>query len=88
MRLRAEHRAGELRLRVERMLVAKRKNLERLMLQLDERSPLRVLDRGYAIVYDAAGNVVLAAGDVRVGDEVSVRLARGRLWAEIKKRES
>jgi exodeoxyribonuclease VII large subunit len=88
MRLRAEHRAGELRLRVERMLVAKRKNLERLMLQLDERSPLRVLDRGYAIVYDAAGNVVRAAADVSLGDEVSVRLARGRLWAEIKKRES
>jgi exodeoxyribonuclease VII large subunit len=88
MRLRTEHRAGELRLRIERMLVAKRKQFERLMLQLDERSPLKVLDRGYAIVYDSAGNPLRAASDVAVGDEVNMRLARGRLWAEIKRRET
>jgi exodeoxyribonuclease VII large subunit len=88
MRLRTEHRAGELRLRVERLLVAKRKQFERLMLQLDERSPLKVLDRGYAIVYDSAGNPLRAASDVAVGDEVNMRLARGRLWAEIKRRET
>ena len=88
MRLRTEHRAGELRLRIERMLVAKRKQFERLMLQLDERSPLKVLDRGYAIVYDSAGDPLRAASDVAVGDEVNMRLARGRLWAEIKRRET
>ncbi len=88
MRLRTEHRAGELRLRIERMLVAKRKQFERLMLQLDERSPLKVLDRGYAIIYDSAGNPVRAASDVAVGDEVNMRLSRGRLWAEIKRRET
>ncbi len=88
MRLRTEHRAGELRLRIERMLVAKRKQFERLMLQLDERSPLKVLDRGYAIVYDSAGNPLRAASDVAVADEVNMRLARGRLWAEIKRRET
>ena len=58
MRLRTEHRAGELHLRVERLLSAKRQRFERLILQLDERSPLRVLERGYAIVYDVRGNVV------------------------------
>ena len=88
MRLRTEHRAGEMRLRIERLLTQKRQRFERLMLQLDERSPLRVLERGYSIVYDAAGNVVRAARDVTVGDEVSVRLSRGRLFAEIKRRET
>jgi exodeoxyribonuclease VII large subunit len=76
-----------LRLRVERLLAAKRQRFERLILQLDERSPLRVLDRGYAIVYDAAGNVVRAADAVAAGDEISLRLARGRLIAEVKRRE-
>ena len=87
LRLRLEQRSGELRTRAERFLVAKRQRLERLMVQLDERSPLRVLERGYAIVYDAAGNVVRAVEQVAVGDEVAVQLARGRLAAEVKRRE-
>ncbi len=54
----------DLSARIERALVAKRQRLERLRLQLDERSPLRVLERGYAICYDAVGNVVRASDDV------------------------
>jgi exodeoxyribonuclease VII large subunit len=87
MRLRTEQRAGELRLRIERLLTAKRQRFERFLLQLDERSPLRVLDRGYAVVYDARGNLVRAAESVSAGDEIAVRLARGRLWAQVRRRE-
>jgi len=88
LRLRLEQRSGDLRVRVERFLVLKRQRMERLRLQLDERSPLRVLERGYAIVYDAAGNVVRAAEQVAIGDEVAVQLARGRFAAEVKKKEA
>ncbi|MFZ0820310.1 MAG: exodeoxyribonuclease VII large subunit [Candidatus Acidiferrales bacterium] len=86
MRSRIDQRNVELTRRVERLLVVKRQRFERLVLQLEERSPLRVLDRGYAIVYDSAGQVVRAADQVAVGDEISVRLARGSLIAEIKRR--
>ena len=86
LRLRLAQRAAELRARMERTLVAKRQRLERLRVQLDERSPLRVLERGYAIVYDAAGNVLRAAEQVAIGDEIAVQLARGRLAAEVKKK--
>jgi len=88
LRVRLEQRSGDLCVRVERFLVLKRQRMERLRLQLDERSPLRVLERGYAIVYDAAGNVVRAAEQVAIGDEVAVQLARGRLAAEVKKKEA
>lgn len=88
LRLRLEQRSGDLRVRLERFLAAKRQRLERLMLQLDERSPLRLLERGYAICYDAAGNVVRATEQVAIGDEVAVQLARGRLAAEVKKKEA
>jgi len=88
LRLRLEQRSGVLRVRLERFLAAKRQRLERLMLQLDERSPLRLLERGYAICYDAAGNVVRATEQVAIGDEVAVQLARGRLAAEVKKKEA
>jgi exodeoxyribonuclease VII large subunit len=83
MRARTEQRWSELRARMEALLVARRRQLERLMTQLDERSPLRVLDRGYAIAYDAAGNVLRAAAAVQTGDEVGVKLRRGRLKARV-----
>jgi exodeoxyribonuclease VII large subunit len=74
-------------MRIDRFLVAKRQRFERLVLQLEERSPLRVLDRGYAIIYDAAGDVVRSADQVAAGNEISVRLARGRLIADVKRTE-
>ena len=74
-------------MRIDRFLVAKRQRFERLVLQLEERSPLRVLDRGYAIIYDAAGNVVRSVEQVAAGNEISVRLARGRLIADVKRTE-
>lgn len=87
LRVRLEQRIADLRARAERFLMVKRQRLERLRVQLDERSPLRVLERGYAIVYDAAGNVLHAAEQVGIGDEIAVQLARGRLAAEVKRKE-
>jgi len=85
--LRLVQRSAELAVRIERLLVGKFQRMERLRLQLEERSPLLVLQRGYAICTDAAGNVVKAADQVAVGAEVSVQLSRGRLGAEVRRRE-
>jgi exodeoxyribonuclease VII large subunit len=87
LRLRVEQRSAELRVRAERFLLARRQRLERLMVQLDERSPLGLLERGYAIIYDAAGRVVRSVEQVAIGDELAVQLARGRLAAEVKRKE-
>ena len=46
---------------------------------LDALSPLGVLQRGYAIAQDASGRLVSDAAAVNVGDEVRVRLAKGKL---------
>jgi exodeoxyribonuclease VII large subunit len=85
--LRLVQRSTELGVRMERLLVGKIQHLERLRLQLDERSPLRVLQRGYAICTDAEGNVVSAADQVAIGAQVNVQLARGRLGAEVRRQE-
>jgi exodeoxyribonuclease VII large subunit len=85
--LRLVQRSTELGVRMERLLVGKIKRLERLRVQLEERSPLRVLKRGYAICTDTAGNVVSAADQVDVGAEVNLQLSRGRLGAEVRRRE-
>jgi len=55
---------------------------ERLALaaaSLDALSPLGVLQRVYAIAQDASGKLVRDAAAVNAGDEVTVRLARGKL---------
>lgn len=85
-RLRLEKRAAELGVRGERLLRAKRERLARLALQLEERSPLRVLERGYALATDAAGNVLRDAAQVVLGDSVSIQLHRGRLTTEVKRK--
>jgi exodeoxyribonuclease VII large subunit len=51
-------------------------HLGRLLASL---SPLTILDRGYAIVSDQHGAVVMDAEKVEPGDRVQARLARGRL---------
>jgi exodeoxyribonuclease VII large subunit len=87
LRARLGQRTGELGARIERLLTARQERVKRLRMQLEERSPLRVLERGYAIVYDAAGNVLREAAKVETGEEITVRLHRGTLGAEVRKRK-
>ena len=52
---------------------------------LDAVSPLATLDRGYAIVTDAAsGKALLHARNVKPGDDIRARLAEGELIATIR----
>ncbi|MGH7843478.1 MAG: exodeoxyribonuclease VII large subunit [Candidatus Binataceae bacterium] len=56
--------------------------------RLDAVSPLRVLERGYAMVTDPRdGRVVTDARAVAPGDELAIRLARGRLRAAVTTRD-
>ena len=87
MRLRVEKRSAELGVRAERSLRAKRERIEHLRLQLQERGPLKVLERGYAIATDAAGRVVRSSEQVAIGDAVAIQLHRGRLATEVKTKE-
>lgn len=52
--------------------------------RLEDLSPLAILRRGFAVCYDGSGTTVLrAAGDVRPGDGVRVRLAEGILGCTV-----
>jgi exonuclease VII large subunit len=43
-----------------------------------------VLQRGYAIVQDTSGQIVKDADEVPAGSNVQIRLAHGRLDAQVK----
>jgi exodeoxyribonuclease VII large subunit len=86
-RLHLQKRDADLGVRAERLVRAKRDRWQRLSLQLQERGPLKVLERGYAIATDAAGNLVRSAAQAAVGDSVSIQLHRGKLLTEVKKKQ-
>jgi exodeoxyribonuclease VII large subunit len=86
-RLRLERCSADLGVRIERLLRNKRDRLEKLSLQLHERSPLLVLERGYAIATDATGNLLRDAAQVALGDTVAIQLHHGRLTTEVRKKE-
>ncbi len=69
-------------------LLERRARLDRIHAHLEELSPAKILDRGYALVFDAAGNLLKDAAQVRAGDEISARLARGTVSATVKGRVS
>jgi exodeoxyribonuclease VII large subunit len=87
LRLRLENRTDALGVRAERQLRMKREALAHLRLQLEERSPGKVLERGYAIATDASGNILLDSAQVSVSDQVNVKLHRGELTAEVKRKK-
>jgi exodeoxyribonuclease VII large subunit len=84
LRRRIDQQRAALQAALDRRLIAKRHQYEKVRLQLDERDPLRLLERGYAVAYDASGKVLRSPDQVNVGDEISVRLARGRLGATVR----
>ena len=81
-----DQRTSELRMRIDRALIAKRRGLAAAALQLEERSPFQLLERGYAIAYDASGKVLRSPDQVALGDDISVRLARGQLDATVRRK--
>ena len=71
--------------------VRERREKNRLQLQqearlLDAYSPLKIMDRGYSVVYKEE-HVITGIEDVSAGDEISVRMRNGFFTAEVKERK-
>ena len=56
---------------------------ERLRMALESLSPLAILERGYALVFDASGKLIKDASSVEAGQKISARLARGEIAAQV-----
>jgi len=68
------------------VLLQHRVRAERLQTALESLSPLAILDRGYALVFDANGNLLKDPSAVSEGDQISARLAHGEIHASVKKK--
>ncbi|HVM08979.1 MAG TPA: exodeoxyribonuclease VII large subunit [Acidimicrobiales bacterium] len=70
-------------LRPDRLVEVKRAELAGHRRHLESLSPQRVLERGYAIVRSAAGDVVREPGAVQHGERIEVQVAGGRFGADV-----
>ena len=67
-------------------LFAQRSSFEQLERQLKALSPLAILERGYALVFDGAGNLVKRSAQVEPGERISAKLAEGELRARVEEK--
>ena len=64
-----------------------RVRVERLDTALQSLSPVAILDRGYALVFDADGKLLKDSASVKIGDEISARLSHGQIHASVTKKQ-
>jgi exodeoxyribonuclease VII large subunit len=68
-------------------MTARRAALGRGAAQLESLSPLSVLSRGYALVWDARGRLLRDTAQVAVGDALAIQVHAGRLHAAVTSKE-
>jgi exodeoxyribonuclease VII large subunit len=69
------------RVALERLLQRRRHHLERLAAQLDALSPLKVLERGFAVAQDSEGKVLRRQSDFPPGRAFRLRVSDGEVHA-------
>jgi exodeoxyribonuclease VII large subunit len=80
--------AGLLRSRLEAVLREGRARLARSESLLHSLNPDAVLARGYAIVRDDAGNILVDAAQSPAGSRIEARLMRGQVFAQVLRTQS
>jgi len=80
---RSEAMAGAAR----NLLLQRRGRLERIQAALEALSPVAILERGYALVFDEGGRLIKDAAQVNRGQKIEARLAKGRVRARVEETE-
>jgi len=86
LRREADARQQALAAAMRHLIAQQRAKLDQSAAALEQLSPLKVLDRGYALVFDANGTLLKDPAQVADGDAITARLARGTLPAIVKKK--
>jgi exodeoxyribonuclease VII large subunit len=62
---------------------AERKELKAITAHLRSLSPQSTLDRGYSVIRDASGAVVRDAKQLKSGDQLAIKVAKGETSATV-----
>ena len=66
-----------------RFVIDKNGILNLLAAKLDLLSPLAILGRGYSLTYNKEGNLLRSAQNVKLHEQVQIRLGDGSLYCEV-----
>jgi exodeoxyribonuclease VII large subunit len=69
------------------VLLQHRVRSERLQTALQSLSPLAILERGYALVFDSQGRLLKDVRGLNLGDEISAHLAHGEFRAVVTRKQ-
>ncbi len=86
MRKEINSRTSALAAVMRNVLLQHKVRSERLQTALESLSPLAILDRGYALIFDSNGKLLKDARTVSVGSPISARLSHGEIEAEVTKK--
>ena len=76
---------------LDEVIDTKFKDMEEKLKSLTEKlnilNPLSILKKGFSIVYDSKGNLVKESNKVSKGEDVKIKLYKGKIVAEVKEKE-
>jgi exodeoxyribonuclease VII large subunit len=65
------------------LLLAKKKEHQRVNVALDALSPLKIMDRGYSLVYNEDDHLVKSTEQIRLNDNIKIKLVDGSITCEV-----
>lgn len=65
------------------LLLAKKKEHQRVNMALDALSPLKIMDRGYSLVYDEDDRLVKSTEQIQLNDTIKIKLVDGSITCEV-----
>jgi exodeoxyribonuclease VII large subunit len=85
MKREVETQTGRLSALAHQALLQQRSRVQTAEGKLEALSPLNILDRGYAIVFDSRGNIIKDPAALTPGAEITARVSKGTFKANVKK---
>jgi exodeoxyribonuclease VII large subunit len=85
MRREIDAHGATLNAAMQNLLLRRAARLGEAWAHLESLSPVKILERGYALVFDASGKLVKDPAQVNPGDEITARVAKGTFGAVVKK---
>lgn len=78
-----EKMAKEMKRAMSNILSIKQKDFQQIIVTLDALSPLKVMDRGYSLVYDSEGNLAKSVNRFTADDTLKVQMTDGAIDCKV-----
>jgi len=68
---------------IRRVIETSKSRVESISSLVNALDPMRVIERGFSVIYASNGSVIRSINDVSAGDEVSVKIADGEIESKV-----